>query len=481
MKINKELLRDKIYACWLGKNIGGTMGAPFEGQKCTNNATGFTHEKGAPLPNDDLDLQLVWLKAISEVGPQNLNSKILGEYWLTYIGPPWNEYGVCKANMRMGIIPPLSGEIDNHLWRNSNGAWIRTEIWACLYPAMPESAINFAFEDASVDHGFGEGTFAAVFVAAIQSSAFVINDLNTLLAIGLSKIPADCHVARSVKLVMDHYKNGKTWQEAREALIKDSEDLGWFQAPANVAYVVLGLLYGQGDFKKSMLTAINCGDDTDCTGATVGAILGIMNGTKGIPQDWQAYIGDRIITIAVILGSAWFPGSCTELTDSVMKLLPVTTYPGLKSTPAIEIVNEPVETTTVDPASFMGDSFIKSVLTRSRHSFTYETACTKALIEFDGPPQIQPNAEIALKVTVTHTRCVSYNRYELRWLLPEGFSVISGKTNLIAKWGRGADNVNIAEVKIKAGEKVQPINRLILEITSPSRAVPLLVPITLLA
>lgn len=42
-------------------------------------------------------------------------------------------------------------------------------------------------------------------------------------------------------------------------------DIGTWMAPANVGYVILGLLYGEGDFKKSLLTAVNSGDDTDCT------------------------------------------------------------------------------------------------------------------------------------------------------------------------------------------------------------------------
>ena len=113
IKFNKDQLRDKIYACWIGKNIGGTMGTPYEGMQQINDIQGFVTEKGVVLPNDDLDLQLVWLRAADEQGPDALNSKILGEYWCTWITPHWNEYGVCKANMRDGVLPPMSGEINN--------------------------------------------------------------------------------------------------------------------------------------------------------------------------------------------------------------------------------------------------------------------------------------------------------------------------------------------------------------------------------
>ena len=68
IKINRKIYRDKVYGCWVGKNIGGTMGTPFEGSPELLDINGFTSKKGEPLPNDDLDLQLVWLKAIRDVG-----------------------------------------------------------------------------------------------------------------------------------------------------------------------------------------------------------------------------------------------------------------------------------------------------------------------------------------------------------------------------------------------------------------------------
>ena len=80
IRFNKDQLRDKIYACWIGKNIGGTMGTPYEGRQQINDIQGFATEKGVVLPNDDLDLQLVWLRAMDEMGPENVNSKVLESF-----------------------------------------------------------------------------------------------------------------------------------------------------------------------------------------------------------------------------------------------------------------------------------------------------------------------------------------------------------------------------------------------------------------
>lgn len=297
--INEAEFLDKVYACWLGKNIGGTLGMPFEGKTDINNLTFYTDiKKGEPAANDDLDLQILWLKAMEE-NNYSVDAYTLGEYWLKYVPVDWNEYGVGKLNMRAGIMPPLSGEYNNAKWKTSNGAWIRSEIWACLAPGNPMLAARFAWEDASVDHGCSEGTYAEIFTATLESAAFVEKDRDKLINFALTMIPGDCLVAIAVKNALESKKNGISWQQARESVIKVTEGLGWFQAPRNVAFTIIGWLYGDDDFGKSICIAVNCGDDTDCTGATLGSIFGIIYGTKIIPEKWRAPIGDGIKTVAV--------------------------------------------------------------------------------------------------------------------------------------------------------------------------------------
>ena len=324
MKLNFQNYKDKVSACWIGKNIGGTMGTPYEGKHEMQDIQGFVTKPGEVLPNDDLDLQLIWLCAMEEIGPYHLTARELAEYWIAYLPPHWNEYGTGKANLKGGLLPPLCGEYKNEKWRHSNGAWIRSEIWACLAPGCPEIARRYAFEDACIDHGMGEGTVAEQFTATMESLAFFRSDLRGILNDALAAIPEDSRVAKSVKFVMDSYDAGMDWKDVRNGLVEQNADLGVFQAPSNVGYVVLGLLYGEGDFKKSLLTAVNCGDDTDCTGATVGAFLGILYGTEGIPQDWAEYIGDKIITISVDRSYRRVRSltSCDVLTERVLRMIP---------------------------------------------------------------------------------------------------------------------------------------------------------------
>ena len=490
----KDYLLDRINACWVGKNIGGTLGTPYEGTKEILDVKGFVSKPGEPFPNDDLDLQLVWLRAVNDLGPDAINSKVLGEYWISYITPNWAEYGVSKSNMRDGILAPMSGEINNPYWRDSNGAWIRTEIWACLYPAMPEKAIRLAFEDASVDHGYGEGTFAAMFVAALESAAFAVHDVGQLLDIGLSKIPEDCRGARSIRIVRDSYEKGLDWKECRELLVKDSEDLGWFQAPANVAFVALGLLYGGGDFKRSMLITIDCGDDTDCTGATIGSIFGIMNGMSGIPADWMEYIGDGIKSICLVNGHGRYPVSNAELTKCVFNLLPASLrrdhrqfLTRLCMAPEdmdYVCIGDTNDFSGLDIASMKGRDFADRIGARSRYSYQYEGVYADALIEFDGYPRIGPSASLSGRISLIPKKFFPEQKhYRLTFYCPEGWQVASDRDLYTpdpmwpkdVEWGQSSTRFTIT-----SGECVEAVNRIILQIVCPGRPTPILVPIQVL-
>ncbi len=475
IRFSREYLRDRIYACWVGKNIGGTLGTPFEGRHEMADIQGFTSPPGEPLPNDDLDLQLVWLRAVEENGPWAINAKLLGEYWLSYINPNWNEYGVGKANMRDGILPPMSGEIDNDEWKNSNGAWIRSEIWASLYPGLPGAAVRKGYEDASVDHGLNEGTWAAMFTASMESAAFVIHDRDTLLDIGLSHIPKDCRVARSVNLVRDAYREGIPWRQVRPLLVQDSADLGWFQAPSNIGYVVLGLLYGENDFKKSLICAVDCTDDADCTGATLGALLGIINGMEGIPEDWRNYIGDGIVSKCMTNGHGRWPESCTELTDRVMALLPVTLYEHRKWVS----LGEENDFSDLDMRRMTDSPFTKFLSELSPYSFRVSGIFADVTVEFEKEPVIQPLGELRGSITMTCHTLPEQKHYHLDFQLPEGFGVQCRKNLFTPALNSRAEQNTRTDFIIRAGEDVQALNRGVIRIDSPGRVDQILVPLVI--
>ena len=277
MKLSFHEYLDKMRGCWNGKNIGGTLGTPFEGMRGLFDIQYYSQPLDKPLPNDDLDLQLVWLNAVEKYG-RNINRELLGEYWLSFIYPDCAEYGAGKNNLRAGLVPPLSGYVGNH-YRNSNGSWILTEIWACLCPGHPELAVKYAYEDAIIDHSY-EGVYAAVFLAAIESAAFIISDTNALIDIGLSYLPEDSAIHKAVACARACYQSGLTWQQARKKLLQEvpssfsvlktdprdmepDEPVGpiGFDAPGHMGIIVMAWLYGEGDFDKCISIAASCGVD----------------------------------------------------------------------------------------------------------------------------------------------------------------------------------------------------------------------------
>ena len=490
MDLNFESYRDKVYACWLGKNIGGTMGTPYEGTHDILDIKGFVTKPQEVLPNDDLDLQLVWLHAVERSGPYAINAALLGEYWLSYIGPHWNEYGLGKANMKRGLLPPLSGDYEND-WKHSNGAWIRTEVWACLAPAAPAVAAKYAIEDAVVDHGTGEGTYAAAFVAAMQSAAFVVSDIHKAIEIGLAYIPEDCRLAQSIKLLYECYENGVPPMEAREKIRLQNADIGdgWFEAPSNVTYAVLGMLYGEGDFKKSMILAINCGDDTDCTGATLGATLGILGGMKNIPSDWKAHLGDSIVTVSVDAGTLWgLPTTCTQLTDRVTKMAPVVLAANDCNT---NLFAEKCEVPEDIFDTFMADDrILKHLNSLKPNSFSVDAPYMTVTVAYADQPEIAPEGECKLSITFKNKTLGSHVRgplgnspyiLTLRWLGAEGFTIAGKQCVRMPHCNTHYPDASITiDVTIKAGEKVEPINRLVLEVQAVGRCLPTYIPVTLI-
>jgi len=327
--IQRDEYWDKVYACWLGKNCGGTLGAPLEkafAQEEPFNIDWYPELREGGIPNDDLEMQLIWLKAVEEVG-FDLTARELAQYWLDHIGYNWDEYGLNKTNLRLGLRPPVSGAYNNW-FVDCMGSPIRSELWACLAPGVPALAVRYAYEDASVDHAGGEGVWGELFNAAVQSAAFVERDPDTLLDVGLSYIPADCVTARAVRAARAAHEAGVDWKEARERVRAAAPSYVAQYAPANIGFQVIGWLYGR-DFGDALCTTVNCGYDTDCTGATLGALLGILGGRAGLPERWTAPLGASISTNeswgglrAASTGRNPVPATLGDLTDRVCALGP---------------------------------------------------------------------------------------------------------------------------------------------------------------
>lgn len=268
-------------------------------------------------PNDDLELQLVWLHLI-EQGGSTLALEDFAKAWIDHIHYMWDEYGRTRWNLRRGVPVESVGTFENP-FQAGMGSPIRSEIWACLFPGDLDSAAHYAALDASLDHGT-EGIAGEVLFAAMQSAAAIGTDLEAAVNRALAYIPPSSETARAVEFIRRSYGAGMAEWDCWQELLARHGSENFTHAPLNVALTIWALWYGGGNFEKSILLAVNGGYDTDCTAATVGATLGFVLGAEGIPARWVEPIGEGVFVGPGIRGIS-APKTLRELTARTVALI----------------------------------------------------------------------------------------------------------------------------------------------------------------
>ena len=309
-------LASRFYGCWLGKSVGGTLGIPAEGVQERLHLTFYDPVPTEAPPNDDLELQLVWLHLLETTG-LNLTQQDFADAWREHIHYMWDEYGRTRWNLRRGVPLPEIGTWENP-FHAGMGSPIRSEIWACVAGGSADIAARYAALDASLDHG-PEGIAGEVYFAVLQTLVLAGGDVQAALRQAADWIDPRTETARALALVGESYGAGTETWACRDLLIRAHGSDNFTHAPLNVGLTVWALLYGAGDFEKSILLAVNGGYDTDCTGATVGATLGLHLGQDGIPARWVAPIGDGVAVGPGIVGIR-APRTLGELTDRTLAL-----------------------------------------------------------------------------------------------------------------------------------------------------------------
>lgn len=292
----------KLMGCYTGKAVGGTLGMPYEGiyrgvQKASYHVTYYDPVPTAMVGNDDLDLQVVWVECLRRKGLP-VNRKHLAEAW-EHIGFAPDEYGVAHDNLKSGLQAPLCGYYNNK-FQGGMGAAIRSELWASLAPGDPGLAVKLAREDACVDH-FGDGVDGSVFLTAVESAAYISGDLESLIETGLSYVSGSGRFAQGIRDTVSWWKQGVSWQDVRRRIIEKYGVYNWTDVTVNVCLIVLAMLEGRGDFSDSLCLVVNMGYDADCTGASLGSILGIIN-PDAIEEKWTRPIGDELVLSPYIVG-----------------------------------------------------------------------------------------------------------------------------------------------------------------------------------
>ena len=305
--ITTAKLQDKIKGGWAGQVIGCTFGGPtefrYQGKMIDdsiriewNDERCLWYYQNAPGLYDDVYMDLTFVDVFEKEGldaPAKSHALAFAnaDYML------WHANQAARYNILNGIMPPQSG----HWLYNPHSEDIDFQIEADFAGLMSPGMVNTASEICDkVGHimNYGDGWYGGVYVAAMYSLAFVSEDVNYIVNEALKAIPEASQFHKCMSDVIKwHSEFPDDWTQTWNLVEQNwSHDIGCpdgvfrdfnIDAKINAAYILIGLLYGEGDYTKTLEISTRCGQDSDCNPASAGGILGTMLGYSNIPEEWK--------------------------------------------------------------------------------------------------------------------------------------------------------------------------------------------------
>lgn len=331
-KADAALLEKKLTGAWFGRIAGCYLGKPVEGMKTdelhpllkeTGNfplrryirASEITDEvcsrykfglKGRCfagstdyMPFDDDTNYTVLGCLLLEKHGRNFTPHDTALDWLQYqsVNAYCTAERVAYMNFINGYRPPVSAYHKNP-YREWIGAQIRCDFFGYINPGDPEAAAEMAWRDASISH-VKNGIYGEMLFAAMIARAAVSGDIMDIIRAGLAEIPATSRLYEAAMEIIDGFENGADCRTCFAGIHKryDEHDAhDWCHTIPNALICIASLLYGGGDFGRSICLAVETGFDTDCNGATVGSVLGMSGGIDSIPHEWYDCFNDTLET-----------------------------------------------------------------------------------------------------------------------------------------------------------------------------------------
>ena len=305
--LTKEQLQDKIMGGWAGQTIGVTFGGPYEFRFSGSFIQdyqplvwydGYLKKTMIDEPGlyDDLYMDLTFVDVFERNGlnapvDSFANAFANAGYML------WHANQAARYNILNGIKAPQSGYWMNNPHSDDIDYQIESDFAGLMSPAMPNTASAISDKIGHIMN-YGDGWYGGVFVGAMYSLAFTSNNIHFIVTEALKTVPAKSTFYQCISDVIKWHKQHpndwhQTWLAIQEKWSSETSCPDGVFHPFNIdakinsAYVVLGLLYGNGDYSKTLEITTRAGQDADCNPSTTGGILGTMIGYKNIPSYWK--------------------------------------------------------------------------------------------------------------------------------------------------------------------------------------------------
>jgi len=306
--LSKAELQDKIKGGWAGQLIGCTFGGPtefkFKGTIIPDNQPIAWGNQwctwwfdNIPGLYDDVAVDLTFVEVIEKEGIKAkvssfANSFAHGNFHIAHANQQ------ARYNILKGILPPASGYWENNPHSDDLDFQIEADFIGLMSPGMVNVSTNYCD---SIGHimCYGDGWYGGVYVASMYSLAFVSKDMEFIVSEALKTLPKQSDFYNCINDVIGWWKENPddwkmTWKFCSDKWSNDKGcpmcvfDAGNIDAKLNAAYIVIGLLYGKGDYGLTMEISTRCGQDSDCNPANAGGILGTFLGYSKIPEYWKS-------------------------------------------------------------------------------------------------------------------------------------------------------------------------------------------------
>lgn len=303
--------RNRMKAGWLGQMIGVSYGAPTEFRYIDGLMPQSDVPEFSPVVvndsfnQDDLYVEMTFLRTL-EIYGLNATSAQAGIDFANSEYQLWHANLAGRDNLRNGIAPPDSGHPRFNSHSDDIDYQIESDFAGLISPGMPNQSIRLGETFGQVMN-YGDGVYAGQFMACMYSEAFFESEPEKLVKAGLACIPEGSQYAEAIRDVLDWKKENpedweKTWNLIQDkyqfnpAYRRSSCDDEYFgenfniDAKINGAYVVLGLLYGDGDPLRSMQIAMRAGQDSDCNPSSANGVLYTSLGYEKLPEEIRSIV-----------------------------------------------------------------------------------------------------------------------------------------------------------------------------------------------
>ncbi|MBN1806994.1 MAG: ADP-ribosylglycohydrolase family protein [Sedimentisphaerales bacterium] len=302
--ITVEDYLDKMKAGWIGQMAGVGWGGPtefrYKGQIIPEDKMPqWKPELINQFMQDDIYVEMTFLRSL-ELHGFDCSIRQAGIDFANSGYSLWHANRNGRDNLCKGIAPPDSGHPEFNAHADDIDYQIEADYAGLIAPGMPNVAIKLGEKFGRLMN-YGDGLYGGQFVGGMYAEAFFEDNMLKIVQAGLKCIPAKSQYAECIRDVFTWYKENpddweKTWHLIEEKYQDNPEyrrfscDKGDFNIDAKIngAYIVMGLLYGQGDPDKTIIISTRCGQDSDCNPSNAGGILFTTIGFKNLPDKFKS-------------------------------------------------------------------------------------------------------------------------------------------------------------------------------------------------